>query len=248
METEVYELTLSAPGKNALGTAVMTRLLTDLRAAGGRPLLVVGAGDAFSAGLDLKEVASLDRGGMERFLGLLGEVVDALFDYPGPAVACVNGHAIAGGCILALCCDLRVGADDGAVRIGLNEVALGLEFPPKLLALVRYRVPPRAIERVVLEAGLHDPRTALQLGLLDEVAADPRAVARRHAERLGAHPHAVYVATKRALRAGALVQSADDLRYFRDTVVPAWCAPAVKERVQATLAARRSLPSGQGAA
>ena len=242
MAPEVYELTLSAPSRNALGTTVMQGLLAALREAGGRPLLLAGAGGAFSAGLDLKEVASLDRDGMERFLTLLGDVVDALFDYPGPAVACVDGHAIAGGCILALCCDLRVGTDDGALRIGLNEVALGLEFPPKLMALVRYRVPPRALERVVLEAGLHDPHTALALGLLYEVAADARAVARRHVERLGAHPRAVYVATKRALRAGALAQSAEQVRYFRETVVPAWCAPVVKERVRATLASRRRPP------
>jgi len=238
MASDVHEITLSAAGKNALATAVMEDLLARLRAARGRPLLLMGAGDAFSAGLNLREVAALDRAGMERFLGLLGDLVQALFHYPGPAVACVNGHAIAGGCILALCCDLRIAADDPALCIGLNEVALGLEFPPLLMALVRYRVPPRSIERVILEAGLYDPRTALALGLVDEVAADPQAVARAHLERLAAHPREVYVATKQAVRRGALDLSADQVRYFREKVVPAWCAPAVKERVLAVLGRR----------
>jgi enoyl-CoA hydratase len=239
MSTEPYELTVTGPGKNALSTGVMQDLLGRLRSAGDRPILVTGAGDAFSAGLNLKEVASLDRAGMERFLLLLDDLIDALFAHPGPTVACVNGHAIAGGCVLVLCCDYRVAADDPALRIGLNEVALGLEFPPKILALARRRVPPRWHERVLLEAGLHPPRTARELGLVDEVAADPMPVARERLDRLAAHPRAVYAATKRALRAGALDLSDEARRYFRDHLVPAWCAPATKERVQAALTPRR---------
>jgi enoyl-CoA hydratase len=239
MSTGVYELTIAGSGKNALGSSVMEDLLRRLRSAGDRPLLLTGAGDAFSAGLNLKEVAALDRPAMERFLLLLDDLVDALFGYPGPTVACVNGHAIAGGCVLVLCCDHRVAADDPAIRIGLNEVALGLEFPPKILAVARRRVPPRSLERVVLEGGLHPPRTALELGLVDEVAADPMRVARERLEHLAAHPRAAYVATKRALRAGALELSEEARRHFRDHIVPAWCAPATKERVRAALAPRR---------
>ena len=239
MSRDVYELTISAPGRNALSGALMEHLIGELRSAGGRPLLLTGADGVFSAGLNLKEVASLDHTGMTRFLGLLDDLIDALYGYPGPAVACVNGHAIAGGCMLVLCCDLRIGADDPAIRIGLNEVPLGLEFPPKLLALARSRVPPRSLERVVLEGALHDPRNALALGLLDEVAADVRAAARAALERLAASPRAEYVATKQALRRGALDLSDDQRRYFREHIVPAWCAPAVKARVGAALKSRR---------
>jgi len=228
----IATLVMNGPGKNALGTATMTRMVADVRAAAGRPLLVTGTGDAFSAGLDLKEVAALDVPGMERFLLLLDELMDVLWTYPGPVVACVNGHAIAGGCVVALCCDLRVAADDPRPRIGLNEVARGLEVPPKIMKLARQRVPPRSIERVLLEGGLHDPRTALQLGLVDEVATDAGGVARTRLETLAAHPRAAYVATKRALRAGALDLSDADRRDFRERVIPAWCAPEVKEGLQ----------------
>ena len=239
MAPELYELTIEAPGRNALGTAHMTSLLERIRGAAGRPLLLRGAGGAFSAGLDLKEVAALERAGMERFLGLLDDLIEALYGHPAPTVACVNGHAIAGGCILVLCCELRVAVDDPKVRIGLNEVPLGLEFPPKLLKLVRRRVPPRWLERVILDGALHDPRTALEVGLVDEVAPDAETVARTRLERLAAHPRAAYVATKRALRDGALVLSDADRRHFREQVVPAWCAPEVKERVRAALGPRR---------
>ncbi len=88
----------------------------EVRAVAGRPLLIMGAGDVFSAGLNLKEVAQLDRPGMEAFLGLLDDVMDTLYGHPGPTVACVNGHAIAGGCVIALCCDVRIAVDDPRVR------------------------------------------------------------------------------------------------------------------------------------
>lgn len=239
MPPDVYELVMDAPRKNALGTALMEDLLGRIRHAAGRPLLLAGTGDTFSAGLDLKEVAALDPPGMERFLGLLDDLVDALYGHAAPTVACVNGHAIAGGCVLALCCDLRIAADRPALRIGLNEVALGLEFPPKILALVRRRVPPRSVERVTLEGALHDPQTALQLGLVDEVAAEAGAAARTRLAALAAHPRAAYVATKRALRGGALELSAAERRHHREHVVPAWCAPEVKARVVAALGGRR---------
>ena len=234
-----YELTIEGAGRNALGTTVMQKLLAGLQKGGGRALLLRGAGDTFSAGLDLKEVASLDRAGMERYLLLLDELIDALYGYAGPTVAAVNGHAIAGGCVLALCCDLRVMADDPKLRIGLNEVALGLEFPPKILALARRRLPPRWLERVVLEAGLHEPASALALGLVDELASDSVTVARERLGTLAAHSPRVYAATKQALRGGALDLSAEERRHFRDTVVPAWCGAETKARIRAVLERRR---------
>lgn len=235
---EICELTLRAPGRNALSSEHMQRLRDALRAAGGRPLLLIGDGPAFCAGLNLKEVASLDAAGMTRYLGLLDDLVDDLFCYPGPTVACVNGHAIAGGCVLALSCDWRVAVDRDDVRIGLNEVALGLEYPPKILALTRDRIPRLHLERVLLEAALHPPRTAVALGLIDEVAADPLPVARAALARLAAVPRATYVATKRALRDGVLALDDAARRRFAAQIIPAWCAAETRERITAALARR----------
>jgi enoyl-CoA hydratase/carnithine racemase len=235
----MYTLTLDGPGKNALSTSLMESIIVRLREASGEPMLVTGAGDAFSAGLDLKEVAALDRPGAERFLGLLEDMVEALCTYPAPMVACINGHAIAGGCVVALCADHRVLADNPKLRIGLNEVALGVQFPPRLFGIVRHRVPPRSLERVVLEAGLYDAETALALGLVDEVATDAHGVAVRRLETLARHPREAYVATKRALRAGLMEVPEAVRRWFRDELVPSWITPEVKARVAAVVAPRR---------
>jgi enoyl-CoA hydratase/carnithine racemase len=170
---------------------------------------------------------------MERYLLLLDDLIDALYDHPGPMVACVNGHAIAGGCVVALCADLRVALDNSTLRIGLNEVALGLEFPPKILKLVRHRVAPRAVERVALEAGLYEPRRAVELGLVDEVAADPLPRAEALLATLASHPRSVYSATKRTLRAGNLALTDDDRRAFRERVLVGWTSPEIRDRVRA---------------
>ena len=177
---------MASATKNALGTEMLDHIDAELARAGGAPVLLTGGGDAFSAGLDLREVASLDAPGMKRFLDKLEGVCARLFDYPGPTVAAVNGHAIAGGCVLTICCDLRVCTSSPRARIGLNEVALGLRFPPGIAAIVRARVPPRSVAEVVLGAGLHAPEDARRLGLVDELADDVAGVAARaprHARR-----------------------------------------------------------------
>lgn len=235
MASDVYELTLSAPARNALGTALMEEICHRLREAGDRPILLTGSNGAFSAGLNLKEVASLDRAGMERFLFLLEATMEAVYCHPHPVVGAVTGHAIAGGSILALCCDHSVATTDPAVRIGLNEVAIGLQFPPKIGVIARRRLAHRA-ERVMLEAGLYDPPAALALGLVDELSDDPLAAARAHLARLAANPRPAFTGTKHQLRGTSLPLSAEDEFWFRETLVPAWVAPEVKALVTARLA------------
>ena len=228
-------LTLEGKGKNCLSTELMRSVLQQIGRAAGRPLLVVGAGDTFSAGLNLKEVAAADTASMAAYLGLLDDLVDALFDHPAPVAAAVNGHAIAGGCVVALCADFRVALDDPLVRIGLNEVALGLEFPPKILRLARHRLAPPAQQRVLLEAGLYDPRTALGLGFVDEVSRDPVASARAWLDGVVRHPAEIFAATKRSLRGGVLALADADRAYVADTILPRWTAPAGKEAARAAL-------------
>lgn len=231
------EIVLEGPGKNALGTGLMERAIAAIRAAGDAPVLVRGSGDAFSAGLDLREVVSLDVAGMEAFLGRMGELFDLLFHHPAPTVACVNGHAIAGGCILAVACDHRVATSDPRARIGLNEVALGLRFPPGVLAIVRYRVP--SLEPVILGAALHPPADALRLGLVDELADDPLPVARQRLAALAMHPRAAYSHAKRELRAAVGRPDPERTRAYLAEVLPAWTSDEIKALIRAFLDRKR---------
>jgi enoyl-CoA hydratase/carnithine racemase len=233
----MIEIAMTGRAKNALGSEMMRWLLERLGEAKGEAVLLTGAGDAFSAGLDLKEVAGLDPDGMTRYLGLLERCMSALYLYPGPTVALVNGHAIAGGCVLTLACDYRVATNDPRARIGLNEVALGVRFPPRVLRIVRDRVPAPSHVPVILGAELFAPDRALAHGLVDEVSAEAASVARARLAAFAAHPADAYAATKRALRGAADADLASDeaeARWLAECV-PVWTGDAVKERVRKVL-------------
>ncbi|MDB4933237.1 MAG: Enoyl-CoA hydratase [Labilithrix sp.] len=223
---------LSGPGKNSLSTELMERMLASVREAGDAPLFLTGDGDAFSAGLNLKEVASLDEAGLTRFLGVLEDLVQALYEHPGPTVAWVNGHAIAGGCVMTLCCDVRVMTARAGVRIGLNEVALGLRFPPRTFRMCVNRVPGPSLERLLLEAELYLAPEAIAFGLVDVLGEESDARARL--EKLASHPRDAYAAAKRALRGTLSVPEAEQRRFVTE-VVPKWAAPELKERLRAVL-------------
>jgi len=227
----VVEVVLEAPGKNALSRALMERTLEAVRAADGAPLLLTGHGDAFSAGLNLKEVASLDVEGMRTFLETLMDLTEALFRYPGPTVAAVNGHAIAGGLILALVCDHRVVASNPRARLGLNEVALGLRFPPRLLDMVRYRVPAHHHEAVMLHGPLLAPVDAVRLGLVDETHEHPGARAREVLDSLAKLPRGAYGAMKDDLRGAVGRSDGSSHQRFIDEVLPVWTGDELKQRI-----------------
>jgi enoyl-CoA hydratase len=236
----MYELRIEGPAKNALSEAMISHLFAGLEAAKGQPILFVGVGDAFSAGLHLGEVAALDRAGMERFLARLEGVMTAIYQYPAPTVAHVNGHAIAGGSVIALCCDWRVADSNPKTKIGLNEVALGLRFPPRILEICRRRIPWRYQEQVLLGAKLYAPAEALRVGLIDEIADDAGPRARAHLEALSAHPAEAYAATKRDLRGARPSDLVSDATWAERVkeMLPAWTAPELKERVLGALTKR----------
>ena len=227
---------LSGAGKNSLSTSLMQRTLAEVRAAKDEPIFLTGDGDAFSAGLNLKELSTLDVSGMTTFLGALEELVKALYEHPAPVVAWVNGHAIAGGCVLALCADMRVMTAREGARIGLNEVALGLRFPPLTFAMVRARLTAPALERVLLESALYDAGEARALGLIDVIGEE--AVARMTLSNLASHPRDIYAATKLLLRP-RLETAEDERRKFREDTIPYWASPERRAALLALLEKRR---------
>jgi enoyl-CoA hydratase len=100
--------------------------LTEAVAAYDRAVVITGSGSSFSAGVDLRRTLDGGRSYTEELLVALSRTFRAVFDHPRPTVAAVNGHAIAGGCVLALACDLRLMSGG---RIGLTELAVGVPFP-----------------------------------------------------------------------------------------------------------------------
>jgi len=170
--------------------------------ASGRPLVLTGVGRFFSAGLHLESLPE-DREEMGRFLDEFEDLLLRLFLLPCPTVAAVNGHAVAGGAILAAACDVRFGAE-GNYRIGVSEVSLGVIFPATAFQIIRAAVPRSRMPEVLLAGQLNKPVAAVGAGFLHQLSPPEELIERavEHAEMLGAQPRVAYTHSKRALREG----------------------------------------------
>ena len=203
-------LKLNRPPANAINAEFLTALGAQCKAAledeNVRALIVEGNGKFFSGGLDLKEASS----SANRVGNLAGAQDDGrfmLWTLPKPTVAMVNGHAIAGGVILALACDFRV-TYDGSHRFGLNEVAIGLAFPRGAFEIARLALSNEQLRRTTLEAGLFDVDHAREMGIVDEIVEPARLEARciELAKRLSANGRLAYAHTKRRIQAEAVAR------------------------------------------
>lgn len=202
-----------------------------------RALVLTGTGATFSAGVDLTRLLS---GGTEyaaSLLAALDRAIEALFTLPKPVVAALNGHAIAGGCILAAACD-SVLMGEGQARIGAPELAVGVPFPPLPLAVLRARVAPHVLQRIALCAETFSATDALALGLIDQLVPAGELDARAHeaARSLAAVPPESYALTKALLREPFLAGARRQEFAFREPVRAAWESTAVQAAIRRRLA------------
>ena len=130
----------------------MHRALDAVEKSDARAAVITGKGRVFCGGLDLLTIHAFDRPALERFVDAFEGMFRRVFAFDRPLVAAVNGHALAGGAILAMACDLRVMAD-GPFQIGVNEVRLGIPFPAAAFEIVRQLRGSDAVTRV--NQGVH---------------------------------------------------------------------------------------------
>jgi enoyl-CoA hydratase len=137
-------------------------------------------------------------------------------------VCAVNGHAIAGGIVLALCADHRVGGTEG--RFGLTEIRVGIGYPALAIAVVRAELDPPAARELVLRGELMDSQAALERGLLDELVEQDAVLDRalEVAAELAALPAQGYAFVKRQLRAPVIEAARELLEGGVDPLAGAW--------------------------
>jgi len=138
------------------------------RESGARAAVLTGSGSIFSAGVDLFRVMAGAEPYASQFIPALTATFLELFEYPLPLVAAVNGHAIAGGCILACSCDYRLMAE-GKGTIGVPELLVGVEFPTVALEIMRHSVPANELHALIYTGQLCVAGQAHDRGLIDEV-------------------------------------------------------------------------------
>lgn len=180
----IVELRLARAPVNALNPELCRDLCVALEtalAAGARGIVLTAeprpdGPTVFSAGLDVPYLLSLgdDRARLRAAWESFFDAARALAASNVPVAAAINGHAPAGGCVLALCCDYRIMAasPDPArpLRIGLNETQVGLAVPDGVQRLLRRVVGPHRAERLLVAGEMVEAERALAIGLVDELA------------------------------------------------------------------------------
>ena len=231
----VRVLALSSGRVNALDVELLEELtaaIRELQGSGAGALVVTGAGRVFCAGVDLNRVLQGGADYTDRLIPALSDAFVAMFCYPGPTVAAINGAAIAGGCVLACACDRRLMSPDA--QIGASEVRVGVPFPAAALEVVRYACGDHAAE-VLLGGRLHRGADAIANGLAHRVIADDlieAAVA--EASDLAEISADAYRHTKAQLRAPTLARISEAGDIDRE-VRQLWGADQTRQRIADSL-------------
>src|SRR5581483_9769067 len=185
-------------------------------------VVLTGSGKAFSAGVDLRRFLEGGAAYVAEFMPALSDAFYEVFTFGAPLVAAVNGHAIAGGCVLAACADVRLMAA-GKGRIGVPEIKVGVAFPRVALDVMVYALGEQTAALLVRGAENHPPERALELGIVDGVV-EPDHLVRRAvelaAEMADSIPADTFALTKRQLRR-ATVERMNTYRVEEDADVAA---------------------------
>jgi enoyl-CoA hydratase/carnithine racemase len=237
----IVELRLARPPVNALDPVLCNDLrgaLAETIAGGAQGIVLSGGPKVFSAGLDVPHLLSLgeDRAALFAAWSSFFDAARALAESPVPVAAALAGHAPAGGCVLALCCDYRVMAE-GPYRIGLNETQVGLVAPEGIQWLMRRVVGHQRAERLLVGGEMVDSARAHAIGLVDDLADIDDVVtrARRWVEGLVALPREPMLRT-RAISRADVVAAMQPERIQLERFIDAWTAPDTQAGLRALIA------------
>ncbi len=248
LDDGVVVLTLAHGKANALDLELCVRLADTLDELGAEPvaaLVLTARGRIFCAGVDL--VRLLD-GGVEyvhAFLPALQRVLRSAFSFPAPMVAALNGHTVAGGCLLAAAADRRLLADAG-VRVGVPELRVGVPFPPEAIEVMRELLPPSRFRTLVIGGAMLEAGAAHDWGLVDEVVEPERLIehALRAARDMASIPGGAFRLTKRLMREPALARIDEANRTGGEALLRSWTADGTFEAVRVHV--ERTLGSARG--
>jgi enoyl-CoA hydratase len=214
--------------------AALRHQFTQFAASSTQAVVLTAEGSIFSAGVDLRRF--LDGGStyLREFLQALHDLYETIFFFPKPLVAAINGHAIAGGCVLACTADDRLMArEDG--RIGVTELLVGLPFPPLALEIMRFATAHHSFQEVIFGAATYAPDEAIGRGLIEEVVVEPAALLDRAlaaADALAAISPAAFALTKMHARQPVRDRLDRHGKAFAAAVEKVWTASEATERVK----------------
>ncbi len=164
-------LRMEAPQANAMGPEFLSdfnKLIDEVKTSPTKPLILIGSGKIFSAGLELPKLINFKRKEMKEFMEVFENTMMNLYSLERPVIAAVNGHAIAGGFVLMMQADYRIGSE-GNFKLGLLEAELGIGLPSSVVETLPLQVPKEHLPELCYEAKLFTPLECLQKKFFTEV-------------------------------------------------------------------------------
>ncbi|CAN5352299.1 enoyl-CoA hydratase/isomerase family protein [soil metagenome] len=231
-EGDIAVVTLDRGRVNALDLELLDALSLAFRELStGDGIVLTGQGSVFSAGVDLRRFLDGGLSYAEAFFTALDATLRAAFTLRMPLVTAVNGHAIAGGCVLAATGD-HVLMSGGTM--GLPELNVGVPFPVVTVEIMRYRLGPR-LASVVHSGVARTAEQALAERIIDSVAAPEslKDVALSECRALNRAPKPTFASIRSSLRAGAV--AAMGAAPPPAEVAARWSRPEVIERIERAL-------------
>ena len=240
-------VTLSRGRVNALNPDVVAELrgvFADLQGDDEvRSIVLTGVGSFFSFGFDVPEFLSYSRKDFAEYLRAFTALYAEIYVCPKAVIAALNGHAVAGGCMLAIATDYRV-MRSGKPKIGLNEATFGSAIFAGSAEILRQLTGPRNAEKIALTGDLYSPDRALELGLVDEICDKEEmetAVARASDALTRTDPPA-FAAIKRLSREPVMqrIRAAEEKSILE--FVDIWYSESTREQLEKITIRRESRP------
>ena len=197
-----------------------------------RGVVLTSATQIFSAGVDLLRLLDEEPGYVDPFLKALADCFRTLFEFPKPIVAAINGHAVAGGCVLAAACDHRIIAK--RVKIGVPELRVGVPFPPIALEIIRFVATQESFQAMVNGGATYRDEQAVAVGLADSVreSSEVSESAFASVEQLLTIPADVFRITKRQVRMPALANASQADGELGSQILALWNSPEIRRTIQ----------------
>jgi enoyl-CoA hydratase/carnithine racemase len=136
-----------------------------------RAIILTGVGKFFSFGFDIPEFLTYSKESFAQYLTKFTDLYTYLFLYPKPVIAALNGHAIAGGCMLVTACDYRIIVSEKA-KISLNEISFGSSLLAGSVEMLKFCVGGKNAERIIYSGAMYSAEEAYQLGLIDQIISE----------------------------------------------------------------------------
>jgi enoyl-CoA hydratase/carnithine racemase len=206
---EIATVTLNRGKVNALNEPMveeLTKSFADLETDNEvRSIIFTGSGKFFSFGFDVPEFLNYSKSDFIRYLEKFTNFYTYLFLFPKPIVAALNGHTIAGGCMLATACDFRLMVT-GKAKISLNEITFGSPVLAGSVEMLRYCVGSRNAQSILYSGAMYSAEEAFELGLVDQVSSEDALAedARKVAKELAQKDSSAFKSIKHLLRKPAV--------------------------------------------